>query len=231
MLVCVIGEARGQGKAPADEEIAQAIAQGRRVSQRGAGGSRRMASTASSLSISLGMTALAGLALLENGVARDAREISKAREIVTTLARESNQTYDLALAILFLARCQQTRTGHDDSLIQSLGRRLAHGDHAGIWDYSVPRSSRRRRRRNRRARGAAAAGGRRGSIAVFRRRGRQLEHAVCASGPLGGRPARVRFGRERSNRSTVIFVRPSFAMDAGDTGSTCKGRRPCRAPG
>ena len=31
----------------------------------------------------LGMTALAGLALLENGMAREAREISKAREIVT----------------------------------------------------------------------------------------------------------------------------------------------------
>ena len=87
----------------------------------------------------LGMTALAGLALLENGVAREAREISKAREIVTTLARESDQTYDLALAILFLARCQQTRTGDDDALIQTLGRRLAQGDHEGIWDYSVPR--------------------------------------------------------------------------------------------
>ena len=73
------------------------------------------------------MTALAGLALLENGVAREAREISKAREIVTTLARESDQTYDLALAILFLARCQQTRTGDADALIQTLGRRLGAG--------------------------------------------------------------------------------------------------------
>jgi VWFA-related protein len=85
------------------------------------------------------MTALAGLALLENGVARDAREISKAREFVATVARESDQTYDLALAILFLARCQQTRTGDADEMIQTLGRRLGQGDHEGIWDYSVPR--------------------------------------------------------------------------------------------
>jgi Ca-activated chloride channel family protein len=137
VALCLLGEARGQGKAPADQEIAQAIAKGvefLKDAQADAGEWR----DSSQPNHALGMTALAGLALLENGVAREAREISKAREIVTTLARESNQTYDLALAILFLARCQQTRTGSDDLLIQSLGRRLAQGDHGGIWDYSVP---------------------------------------------------------------------------------------------
>ena len=111
---------RGQGKAPADQEIAQAIAKGvefLKGAQADAGEWR----DPSQPQHPLGMTALAGLALLENGVAREAREITKAREIVTTLARQSDQTYDLALAILFLARCQQTRTGNDDSLIQSLG--------------------------------------------------------------------------------------------------------------
>ena len=112
--------------APADEEIARAIARGVEFLKE-AQGDRGEWREPAAASAPLGMTALAGLALLENGVARDAREISKAREIVTTLARESDQTYDLALAILFLARCQQTRTGRDDSLIQSLGRRLAQG--------------------------------------------------------------------------------------------------------
>jgi VWFA-related protein len=137
VLTCVLGQARGQGKAPPDAEIAQAIAKGvefLKEAQASAGEWREPTQAQHPL----GMTALAGLALLENGVARDAREISKAREIVTTLAQESDQTYDLALAILFLARCQQTRSGNDDSLIQTLGRRLAHGDHDGIWDYSVP---------------------------------------------------------------------------------------------
>jgi VWFA-related protein len=138
-VLCLAGQARGQGKAPGDDEIAQAIAKGVEFLKdaQGDSGEWRYGEQPQH---SLGMTALAGLALLENGMAHDAREISKAREIVATLVRESNQTYDLALAILFLARCQQTRTAQDDSLIQLLGRRLAHGDHAGIWDYSVPLS-------------------------------------------------------------------------------------------
>jgi VWFA-related protein len=137
VALCLIAEARAQAKEPGDQQIAQAIAKGvefLKDAQADAGEWR----DSSQPQHALGMTALAGLALLENGIAREAREISKAREIVTTLAREADQTYDLALAILFLARCQQTRTASDDSLIQSLGRRLAHGDHEGIWDYSVP---------------------------------------------------------------------------------------------
>ena len=110
------------------------------------------------------MTALAGLALLENGVARDAREISQAREVVVELAPESDQTYDLALAILFLARCQQGRRGEADALIQTLGRRLARGDHEGIWTIRCPRSveeptptpSRSRRGERRKAAGGTA---------------------------------------------------------------------------
>jgi VWFA-related protein len=137
VVLCQGGGARGGAQAPGDEEIARAIARGVEFlnEAQGDNGEWRYGEQPQH---SLGMTALAGLALLENGIARDAREISKAREIVATAVRESNQTYDLALAVLFLARCQQTRTGHDDSLIQLLGRRLAQGDHAGIWDYSVP---------------------------------------------------------------------------------------------
>ena len=49
------------------------------------------------------------------------RAISRAREVVVELADDSDQTYDLALAILFLARCQQGRRGEADALIQNVG--------------------------------------------------------------------------------------------------------------
>jgi VWFA-related protein len=87
----------------------------------------------------LGLTALAGLALLENGVAADDPVIRGARGVVDTLARRSDQTYDLALAILFLARQQRGHRGEGDALIQAVARRLAAGDNGGIWNYTVPR--------------------------------------------------------------------------------------------
>ena len=43
----------------------------------------------------------------------------------------------------FSARASKRATGDADALIKSLGRRLAQGDHDGIWDYSVPREHRR----------------------------------------------------------------------------------------
>ncbi|MGO9464039.1 MAG: vWA domain-containing protein [Isosphaeraceae bacterium] len=86
----------------------------------------------------LGVTALAGLSLLENGVGVEDSAIARAREVVETLARRSDQTYDLTLAILFLARVQQGRRGGADSLIQVLAHRLAGGDQEGMWTYQVP---------------------------------------------------------------------------------------------
>lgn len=87
---------------------------------------------------SLGITALAGLALLENGVGADDPAIGRAAEVVRLLAKRSDQTYDLALAILFLARRQAGATGPDDPLIRRLGARLAGGGPGGLWDYGVP---------------------------------------------------------------------------------------------
>ncbi len=116
--------------------------------------------TLSSSAHRLGVTSLAGLALLENGVARDATEINKARSVVSALARESDQTYDLVLAILFLARAQQGSRGEADALIQTLGQRLALGNHDGSWDYNVPRGEPQSQiapRRSRRAEGRKAA--------------------------------------------------------------------------
>src|SRR5262249_1096909 len=86
----------------------------------------------------LGMTALAGLALLENGVDRRDPAIAKAGEVVPALAEESNQTYDLALPTLFLARWQSGSRGADDALIRRLAERLAGGQREGMWTYTVP---------------------------------------------------------------------------------------------
>ena len=70
------------------------------------------------LNHTLGITALAGLALLENGVKADDPSIARAEEVVRTLAERSDQTYDLSLAILFLSRVK--KTGQGDDLIRRL---------------------------------------------------------------------------------------------------------------
>ena len=128
----------GPAHAPGDKEIAVTIARGvvfLKEAQSPAGHWDEPAQSHHRL----GMTVLAGLALMENGAARGAPEISRPREIVAELATTSDQTYDIALAILFLAGCQQRRRGDADVLIRTLGQRLAGGDREGIWDYQVPR--------------------------------------------------------------------------------------------
>ncbi|MEW4567193.1 VWA domain-containing protein [Tautonia sp. JC769] len=86
----------------------------------------------------LGMTALCGLAMMENGVTPDDEAIARAAEVVRELALSSDQTYDLALAILFLSRLQGTNRGELDALIQRLARRLEGGHTEGFWSYRVP---------------------------------------------------------------------------------------------
>ena len=86
----------------------------------------------------LGITALAGLALLENGATADDRAIGKATEVVRTRSRTSELTYDLSLSILYLARVQGGPGGPNDPLIRQLARRLAGGEHEGMWSYTVP---------------------------------------------------------------------------------------------
>jgi VWFA-related protein len=139
VVLCTAAPVHAQGNAPSDQEISRAIAAGLEF-LKGVQADEGHWDDPSQPQHRLGLTALAGLALLENGVDRKALEITKAREVVSVLARQSDQTYDLALAILFLARCQQGRRGEADPLIQTLGRRLAGGDHGGIWDYTVPRN-------------------------------------------------------------------------------------------
>ncbi len=125
------------GGAPTDREISETIAHGVRFlesCQEADGSWEEPAQGAHRL----GVTALAGLALMENGVSPDHTTIQRAREIVVSLAASSRQTYDLTLAILFLARQQKGRRGESDPMIQELAGRLSAGNHEGIWDYTVP---------------------------------------------------------------------------------------------
>ncbi|MDR3632927.1 MAG: VWA domain-containing protein [Isosphaeraceae bacterium] len=125
---------------PSDDEIARAIARGvqhLKGTQEPAGGW----TYSYSQDHRLGITALAGLALLENGVERADPVIARATETIVTLAARSNQTYDLALATLFLARVQQESQGSHDALIRRLATRLADGQRDGMWGYFVPLAS------------------------------------------------------------------------------------------
>jgi Ca-activated chloride channel family protein len=138
ILVVILTSAQAADDAD-DKEIATAIARGVAFLKDSQAGQGHWDDPAQ-LEHRLGMTSLAALALMENGVARESPAISKAREIVGQLATASDQTYDLALAILFLARCQQSGRGEADALIQGLGERLAAGGHDGMWTYTVPLS-------------------------------------------------------------------------------------------
>jgi VWFA-related protein len=129
--------ARANQPPPTDRQIAAAIARGVEFIRSGQSDAGSWGDPGQGQH-RLGLTALAGLALMENGVVVDDPAIGRARRVVESMARSSNQTYDLALAILFLARHQKGRRGESDPLIQALAARLAGGDNGGIWDYYVP---------------------------------------------------------------------------------------------
>lgn len=100
----------------------------------------------------LGMTALAGLALLENGASLEDPAIKRARAAVRSLAVETDQTYDLSLAILFEARLG--RGPEAGAEIAGLATRLEAAGHDGIWNYHAPHldpNSRKRPSRKRRS--------------------------------------------------------------------------------
>ncbi|AGA26186.1 vWA domain-containing protein [Singulisphaera acidiphila] len=134
----------GQAQARADDPQADAIAQ---AIERGVAFLKAQQEPRGHWSFSfnhdhtLGITALAGLALMENGIDRADPSITRASSVVHSLAIRSTQTYDLALAILFLARAQVETRGPDDRLIQRLAARLAAGEQGGMWTYTVPLES------------------------------------------------------------------------------------------
>jgi hypothetical protein len=81
----------------------------------------------------IGLAALPGLTLLECGVPATAPEIQKAAKFVRAQVPKLNQTYELALAILFLDRLGDRK---DRGAIQSLALRLVAGQHpTGGWGY------------------------------------------------------------------------------------------------
>jgi VWFA-related protein len=125
------------GDRPSDDEVAQAIARGVAFVKAQQDPKGTWAYTFNH-NHALGITALAGLALMENGVDRADPVVAGASEAIRSLALQSNQTYDIALAILFLARVQPETRGPNDDLICRLAARLAGGEHGGMWDYTVP---------------------------------------------------------------------------------------------
>src|SRR5262249_29798228 len=83
-----------------------------------------------------GCTALAGLALIENGVRLSDPAITRAAAQVRSKASSLNDTYQIALTIMFLDRLRDPK--RDDQMIQILGARLIGGQTmTGGWTYDV----------------------------------------------------------------------------------------------
>jgi hypothetical protein len=83
---------------------------------------------------SVGYAALPGLTLLECGAKADDPVVQKAAKFVRTNTASLENTYDLALAILFLDKLGDSQ---DRLLIQRLALRLVAGQNAaGGWDYT-----------------------------------------------------------------------------------------------
>ncbi len=80
-----------------------------------------------------GALALAALTLLECGVSADDPAIRNAAKEIRELNKNSNSTYGMALAILFLDRLGEAA---DEGLIQTLAMRLIAGQlPSGMWTY------------------------------------------------------------------------------------------------
>ncbi len=85
----------------------------------------------------IGLTALCGLTLLECGVPVDDADVQKAAAAVRAAAVNADQTYSIALSILFLDRLGESV---DVALIESLTVRLLAGqDSSGGWVYTCPK--------------------------------------------------------------------------------------------
>lgn len=84
----------------------------------------------------LGLTALATVAMLENGVPPSDPSIRRAYQYVRRNAERETRTYNIALAILLL---EQLGNARDRVLIQRLAYRLVAGQlDSGGWTYTCP---------------------------------------------------------------------------------------------
>ena len=88
----------------------------------------------------VGETALAGLALVAGGVRRGHPDVGAAVRVVRTLSATCRQTYDIALAAMFLDVIGDEA---DSERIRDFGRLLAIGQCAdGSWSYQLDRGQR-----------------------------------------------------------------------------------------
>ncbi len=84
---------------------------------------------------SVGVTALAGLTLLECGVPADDAAVKKAVEVVRKNAPTLGHSYSLSISIWFLDRLGEDA---DVPLIESMTVRLLAGQRGGGWHYHCP---------------------------------------------------------------------------------------------
>ena len=83
-----------------------------------------------------GLAALPGLTLLECGVPADDSHVRRAAAYVRASVPKMDQTYELALSVLFLDRLGDPR---DEKLIQAMALRLVAGQSVtGGWGYKCP---------------------------------------------------------------------------------------------
>lgn len=139
LLVLFLAPLARAQPAPDEAEVAAAIGRGVEWlrSQQSRGGRWNYSFNADHAT---GMTALAGLALLENGAAADDRAIQRAEAFVLESAGSNDQTYDVALGILFLSRLDRSSPEpRHSATIRDLADRLAAGQQDGQWTYGIPR--------------------------------------------------------------------------------------------
>ena len=142
IVLGIASTALGQDNAPADQEVAARDRAGRRVPQGSANRTRVTGIEPAQDQHQLGMTALAGLALLENGMARESREIGKARELVAIAGKPNRiKPTTSRWRSSFWHDVRRGDGVTSDALIQSLGRRLAAG--RSRWDLGLHCSSQR----------------------------------------------------------------------------------------
>jgi hypothetical protein len=92
----------------------------------------------------VGYTAMAGVALIESGVPTSDTGLKKAAELVRVNATELDDTYEAALAILFLDRMKEE--GYKPVIQMLAGRLIAAQGPTGGWGYKVKKLSAKRPR-------------------------------------------------------------------------------------
>jgi hypothetical protein len=156
----------------------------------------------------IGATALAGLTLLECGVASDDRPVLDAARAVREAGITCTHTYSIALSILFLDRLGDPG---DVPLIESLGMRLLAGQNSdGGWTYDCPAISDEEERR-------LATQVKRTAELVARR---ELPRSGAARRTVNDLSPEVRAQLERIGRAAALDRRRGGGGGASDNSNT-----------